>query len=239
MEYGSARMALFGISDLHLSHNSPKPMDVFGDHWVGHVERMAEAWDRCVGPEDVVLIPGDISWAMRLSEAARDLEWLGARPGIKILGRGNHDYWWQSIGKIRSVLPPGCHALQNDAVDVGGYVICGSRLWAAPGGLDFTEADRKIYEREAERLKLSLEAARKIREGRPLVVAVHFPPFNAKGGHTDFSRLICEAGATLCVYGHLHGAHAHATAVEGVREGVEFHLIACDKLGFVPKALRP
>ncbi|MEW5854284.1 MAG: metallophosphoesterase [Myxococcota bacterium] len=232
-------MALFGISDLHLSHRSNKPMDVFGPNWVGHTEKMARAWDALVRPDDVVLVPGDISWALKLEEADLDLQWLGARPGTKILCRGNHDYWWQAIGRVRAALPPSCKALQNDAVDLGAYVVCGTRLWAAPGQLDFTEDDRRIYEREIGRLKMSLEAGKKLAAGRPLVVSVHYPPFAANGSHTDFSRLICESGARLCVYGHLHGARAHRSAVEGVREGVEFHLIACDKLDFVPKALWP
>jgi predicted phosphohydrolase len=232
-------MALFGISDLHLSFRSNKPMDVFGSHWAGHAEKMARGWDACVSAEDVVLVPGDISWAMRLQDADLDLGWLAERPGQKVLVRGNHDYWWQSVGRVRAALPRGVVALQNDAVDLGTFVVCGTRLWAAPGALDFTAADQKVYEREVHRLGLTLEAGRKLAGGRPLVVAVHYPPFAANGGHTDFSRLICASGAWLCVYGHLHGARAHATAVEGQREGVTFQLIACDKLGFVPKALAP
>lgn len=232
-------MALFGLSDLHLSHRANKPMDVFGDHWVGHVARMAASWDAMVGPKDVVLCPGDLSWAMRLEEAREDLDWIAARPGIKVLCRGNHDYWWSSISKVRGVLGPGMHALQNDAVDLGDYVVCGSRLWACPGALDFEPQDQKVFEREVTRLKLSLDAAKAMARGRPLVVAVHYPPFAANGKHTAFSRLICEAAPVLCVYGHLHGARAHASAVEGLVDGVPFHLIACDKLGFVPKALLP
>ena len=113
------------------------------------------------------------------------------------------------------------------------------RLWAAPGGLDFQPSDQKIFEREVGRLKLSLEAGKKLAAGRPLVVAVHYPPFAANARHTAFSREICDSGAALCVYGHLHGARAHQSAVEGVVDGVPFHLIACDRLGFVPKALAP
>jgi predicted phosphohydrolase len=232
-------MALFGISDLHLSFSTNKPMDVFGPEWDHHVERMAQAWDRTVGPTDVVLCPGDLSWAMRLDEAKPDLDWIGARPGIKVLGRGNHDYWWGSITKVRAALPAGCVALQNDAADLGAFVVCGTRLWSAPGGLDFQEEDQKIYEREVGRLKLCLAAGKAMAQGRPLVVAVHYPPFAANGRHTAFSREICQSGATLCVYGHLHGARAHQSAVEGVVDGVNFQLIACDKLGFVPKALAP
>jgi len=232
-------MALYAISDLHLSHRSNKPMDKFGSNWAGHAQRMADAWDATVQPDDVVLCPGDLSWAMKLEEADQDLAWIAARPGRKVLGRGNHDYWWQSIGRVRAALHTSCFALQNDAVDLGDFVVAGSRLWTVPGGLDWDAGEQKVYEREVQRLKLSLEAARVMAAGRRLIVAVHYPPFTARGEHTEFSRLICSSGATLCVYGHLHGARSHATAVEGMRDGVEFHLVACDRLGFVPKALWP
>ena len=232
-------MAVFGLSDLHLSHRADKPMDAFGDQWVGHAARMADAWDRTVAPSDLVLVPGDTSWALKLEEADLDLAWLGARPGVKVICRGNHDYWWHAIGKVRAALPAGCHAVQNDAVDVGSHVVCGSRLWAAPGGLDFTPADQRIYEREVARLRSSLEAARRVAGTRPLLVLVHYPPFTARGEHTEFSRLVCASGATVCAYGHLHGEAAHRTAVEGLVDGTAFHLVACDRVGFAPKRLDP
>jgi predicted phosphohydrolase len=233
-------MAIFGISDLHLSFSTDKPMDVFGPHWRDHAARMAVAWDERVGPDDVVLCPGDLSWAMRLDEAEKDLSWIGARTGrLKVLGRGNHDYWWSAIGKVRAALPPSCVALQNDAVDVGDVVVCGSRLWSAPGGLDWSSADEKIYLREVSRLKLSLEIGKKLAGERPLVVAIHYPPFTARGEATAFSELIEASGVSLCVYGHLHGKHAHRTAVEGDVRGVRYRLIACDKLEFRPVQLWP
>lgn len=233
-------MVVYGISDLHLSFTADKPMDKFGDHWKDHAAKMAEAWDRIVGDDDVVLCPGDLSWAMRLEEAGADLAWIGARKGrLKVLGRGNHDYWWSAIGKVRKALPPGCVALQNDAFDLGDVVVAGSRCWAAPGGLDFSEADRKIYERELGRLRLSLEAGRKLAKGRPLIAAIHYPPFAADGRSTGFSELIEEFEVSLCVYGHLHGRHAHRTAVVGEVRGVQYRLLACDFLDFTPIPLWP
>lgn len=233
-------MVVYGISDLHLSFASDKPMDVFGDHWKDHAAKMADAWDRVVGDDDVVLCPGDLSWALRLDEAKEDLAWIGARKGrLKVLGRGNHDYWWSAIGKVRKALPEGCVALQNDAVDLGDVVVAGSRCWAAPGGLDFSEADQKIYERELVRLRLSLEAGRKLAGSRPLIASIHYPPFAADGRPTGFSELIEEHGVALCVYGHLHGRHAHRTAVVGEVRGVRYQLIACDFLDFVPMKLWP
>jgi predicted phosphohydrolase len=233
-------VAIYGISDLHLSFSSDKPMDVFGAHWRDHHVRMAEAWDERIGEDDVVLCPGDLSWAMRLGEAERDLAWIGERTGrLKVLGRGNHDYWWSAIGKVRKALPDGCVALQNDAFDLGDVVISGSRCWAAPGALDFSQKDEKIYERELGRLRLSLQAGRKLAGERPLIAAIHYPPFGADGRATGFSELLEEFGVDLCVYGHLHGRRAHRTAVQGAVNGVHYRLIACDHLEFAPVQVWP
>jgi uncharacterized protein len=237
-----AGVAIYGISDLHLSFASDKPMDVFGPHWAGHAEKMAAAWDEMVGDDDVVLCPGDLSWAMKLEEAAQDLAWIAARKGrLKILCRGNHDYWWSAIGKVRKALPATLVALQNDAVDLGDVVVAGSRCWTSPGGLDFSPEDEKIYLREVQRLKLSLDEAKRLAAGRPLIAAIHYPPFAADKARspTGFSTQIEEAGVKLCVYGHLHGRHAHRTAFVGARGGVEYRLIACDYLDFRPVKLWP
>jgi predicted phosphohydrolase len=233
-------MRIWGLSDLHLAFSSDKPMDVFGEHWAGHADKMAAAWDACVADDDVVLCPGDLSWAMKLEGAAADLAWIGARPGrLKILTRGNHDYWWSAIGKVRAALPAGVVALQNDAVDVGDVVVCGSRLWSCPGALDWDEHDEKVYLREVERLKLSLQAARRLAGTRPIVAAIHYPPFDRLQQPTAYSRLLEEFGVVLCVYGHLHGRRAHRTAFVGERGGVRYHLIACDAVDFAPALLWP
>jgi predicted phosphohydrolase len=233
-------MRIWGLSDLHLSFSSDKPMDVFGDHWAGHADKMAAAWDALVAPDDVVLCPGDLSWAMKLEGAAADLSWIAARPGrLKILTRGNHDYWWSAIGKVRAALPPGLVALQNDAVDVGEVVVCGSRLWSCPGALDWDEHDEKIYLREVERLKLSLTAARRLAGTRPIVAAIHYPPFDRLQQPTAYSALLEEHGVDVCVFGHLHGRRAHRTAFVGDRGGVRYHLIACDAVDFRPIPVWP
>lgn len=233
-------MVIWGISDLHLSFSSNKPMDIFGSHWQNHAAQMQEAWDAQVKPEDIVLCPGDLSWAMRLEEAAADLAWIGARPGLKILGRGNHDYWWNGITKVRAALPKGCIALQNDAVDLGNIVVAGSRCWSAPGAVDYTPQDQKIYERELARLKMSLEHAKKLAGGKKAIIAaIHYPPFTAKGKHTEIAHMLEEYGVKMCVYGHLHGVRDHKTAVQGEVNGIVYHLIACDHLGFKPKKVWP
>jgi hypothetical protein len=231
-------MELFGIADLHLSLSGQKPMHVFGDNWRDHAVRIARAWDATVGVDDVVLCPGDLSWAMRLSEAQTDLAWIAARPGRKVLGRGNHDYWWSSISKVRAALPPGCLALQNDALRVGDWVVAGSRLWALPGSTEFGPDDDKIFKRELGRLELSLAAAAGLAGGAlPIVAALHFPPATADGAATPCTDLLERFGVRLCVFGHLHGAAAHRTAIEGEHRGVRYALIACDHLEFAPRRL--
>ncbi len=214
-------------------------MDKFGPHWQGHALRIQEAWDALVKADDIVLCPGDLSWAMRLDEAQKDLEWIGNRPGLKILGRGNHDYWWSSIGKVRAQIPKSCVALQNDAYDLGEVVVAGSRCWSAPGTADFTPEDQKIYERELLRLRMSLEAAKKMASGRPLIAAIHYPPFTTNGSPTGYAQLMEEFGVAVCVYGHLHDERSHRNAVQGQVNGTTYHLIACDFLRFTPKLIWP
>jgi predicted phosphohydrolase len=233
-------VAVWAISDLHLSFRSGKPMDVFGPRWARHAERMAEAWDDLVNPADTVLVPGDNSWAMKLHEADLDLEWIHQRPGTKVLLKGNHDYWWQSIGKVRAALPSSMLALQNDTVTVGDYRFAGARLWDQPGRRGFSADDEKIYLREIERLKLSISQAQKecAQDGRELLMMTHYPPFNDRREPTPFTELIEASGSDTCIFGHLHGAGAPAKARTGEHNGVTYHLVSCDCLGFTPIKLR-
>ena len=153
-------MRLFAIGDLHLSGGDDKPMDVFGPQWDRHFLRIQENWQRLVSDEDTVLIPGDISWAMQLQDARADLEQIACLPGKKILCKGNHDYWWNSISQVRSVLPAGMKALQHSAADLGDAVVCGTRGWLIPTNeMPLNEQNEKICRREAERLRLALEEA--------------------------------------------------------------------------------
>jgi len=231
-------MELFAIADLHLSLSGAKPMHVFGDNWQDHAVRMARAWDAAVADDDVVLCPGDLSWGMRLSEAQVDLDWIAARPGHKVLGRGNHDYWWASISKVRAALASGCVALQNDAVRIGDVVIAGSRLWALPGSGEFGPDDEKIFRRELGRLEQSLATAAGLAQGTlPIVAAVHYPPATADAAATGYTDLLERFGVRLCVYGHLHGAASHRTAIEGEHRGVRYALVASDFVGFAPRRL--
>ena len=222
-------MKIYAIGDLHLPGGDDKPMEVFGAHWEGHWEKIKADWLEKVGDEDVVLIPGDISWAMQLQHAVEDLRAIGDLPGRKIILRGNHDYWWGSITRVREALPEGMYALQNDAIELDGVVFCGSRGWTIPSGEDGETA--RIYARELLRMRMSLERAAKMAVGKQLVFMTHFPPMGEGGVKTPVSDMMEEFSVSDVVYGHLHGISIK-TAFAGTVNGVNYHFVACDGLGF-------
>ncbi|CAA9585282.1 MAG: phosphohydrolase [uncultured Truepera sp.] len=227
-------MRVFAIADPHLSRTKPKPMTIFGEGWTGHPERFFGGWRDLVGDNDLVLVPGDVSWAMTLDGALPDLHDLAALPGQKVLLRGNHDYWWPSLAKLRAALPVGMFAVQNDALRLGSVVVAGTRGWVVPGSGDFSAEDEKIYRRELGRLTLSLTAAHKLRRpGDRFVVMLHYPPTNLRLEPSGFTELLASAGADALVFGHLHGERR---AVEAVGD-TPAHLVAADALGFVPKLI--
>ena len=226
-------MRLFAIGDLHLQGGDDKPMNVFGDHWDNHFQRICEDWRARVGEEDVVLIPGDISWAMQLPNAVLDLKEIGALPGRKLICKGNHDYWWSSITQVRASLPEGMEALQHSAVETEEAVICGSRGWVFPTAeTTLSKEDEKILARELMRLEMAIQAALKLNADKPLVVMMHFPPLYDMERDTPFTRLFAKYPVHTVVYGHLHGAGIRA-GYNGEWEGVQYRLTSCDALGFV------
>ena len=225
-------MSVFAIGDLHLPGHEQKPMDVFGSHWDRHFETISENWQQKITEDDIVLIPGDISWAMQLSEAMDDLNAIGELPGTKLLLRGNHDYWWSSLSKLRAVLPEKMHVIQNDAMRIGDHVFCGTRGWNFPTAQQALSAqDEKVYLRELMRLKMSLDQAKKL--GDDVTVMLHFPPLFADGISTAFTDILESYQVQRVVYGHLHGAGIKI-GFEGVRQGIEYHLVSCDALQFHP-----
>lgn len=225
---------LFALGDLHLSTSGAKPMDVFGEAWAGHAARMARHWDATVGPGDVVLLAGDLSWARRLDEARGDLAWIGARPGRKLLLRGNHDSWWGSLARVRTELPDGCLALQHDAHDLGPWVVVGARGWTEPADPTATAADAAIFDRELERLRLSIQDAdRRFGRVKPRVAMLHYPPWILGREPSPVVPVLKDGGVSDCVYGHLHGAD-HALGVRGEHGGIRYHLVAADAVGFTP-----
>ena len=220
-------MAVYAIADLHLPARQ-KPMDIFGEHWKDHFQRIREDWLERVAPGDLVLLPGDLSWAMRFEEAQEDLRSIGELPGAKLLLRGNHDYWWGSIGRVRRALPEGMFALQNDSMLLKGRLYAGTRGWVLPG--PEAEADNlRIYNRERLRLEMSLQHARRTDAEAPITVMMHYPPMTEE--EPGFSDLLEAYGVVDCVYGHLHGPAIYG-AVRGLRRGVRYHQVSCDGLGF-------
>jgi len=236
---------VFTISDLHLalseyfepgkSPETYKPMDVFGRHWQDYYGVLYDNWQSVVAPTDTVLLPGDISWAMTLSETVYDFAYLAALPGRIIIVKGNHDYWWQSIGKVRAALPPNCVALQHSSVIVGSKAVCGSRGWLTPDHPDYHAVeDNKIYARELLRLRMALEEG--ARSSLGLVVLTHYPPVSQPKAKNEFLSLFEEFSVELCVYGHIHGTAAK-NSTEGLLNGIQFVNASCDRLNFTPRLL--
>ncbi len=227
-------MKVYAIADLHLSGVHPKPMTVFGRHWQGHPQIIFERWREVVREDDLVLLPGDLSWAMKLEDALFDLRQVAALPGHKVISRGNHDYWWPSISRLRAALPPGMFAVQNDALRFGDVAVCGTRGWATPHSEGFGPEDEKIYRRELERLRLALAAARALKATRT-VLMLHYPPNGPGFAASGFTELIEGARPDAVVYGHLHGVPPERSLQSW--GGVPTYLVAADALQFLPKRI--
>ncbi len=207
-------------------------MDVFGAGWEGHFEKIKNDWQNKVAEDDIVLLCGDTSWGTKLEEGVFDLNSLKGLKGRKVFVKGNHDYWWNGISKLRDAAPDDTfYFLQNDCVKFGNIIICGSRGWSCPGSADYTEHDEKLYLREAERFKLCFKEVEKVREeGDILIVMTHYPPMGLKLQDTLFTKLFEENGADKVVFGHIHGQSFFPFRT--VKGGIEYVLTSCDKVGF-------
>jgi len=227
-------MAIFAISDLHLSSVLLKPMDRFGPQWVNHVDKVRTAWLETVTAEDLVLLPGDLSWSMRWQDFVPDADIIASLPGLKIISRGNHDYFWQSKTKMQRLLPAGIIPLEQSVTIQAGWVIAGVKGWLTPGCRFYdSTVDQEHYLRERGRLQRTLEAAAGY--DLPIIVMIHFPPF-AYPGEVGFCDLLQEYKVTHCVYGHLHsGDWENQTG--GLRGGVNYHLVSADYLQFRPRVV--
>ena len=239
-------MAVWAIADLHLSFGVPnKQMDVFGSHWKDYTEKIEKHWKACITPADLILIPGDISWAMHSEEARPDLEWIHYLPGTKVLIKGNHDYWWGSLSKLKSILPPSCHLIQNNSLTWQDITIAGTRLWDIPG-ISFSpiinikepghpkpltqeeeSESKKIYQRELGRLEVSLKSMPPSSKKR--IVMTHYPPIGPAFEETEASRLLEKYKVDICVFGHLHNVKP-GQQLFGKHHGVAYYLTACDYL---------
>lgn len=224
-------MALYAISDFHLAFTTDKPMDIFGDKWKNHDERIKDNWIKNITKDDTVLIAGDISWSMKIDQGMMDLDWIHNLPGKKILIKGNHDYWWTSITKLNQLYPD-MNFIQNNYFTYEDYAICGTRGWISPGGDKFTSHDEKVYARELIRLKLSLDKA--VNDGyKKIICMLHYPPINDKNSSSEFLSICEQYNVEKVIYGHLHGV-SKEKVFEGSRNGIEYILTSCDYLDFNP-----
>lgn len=233
-------MSIFVISDLHLSFfpGSDKPMDVFGTRWFDHAQRLARSWRKTVGEGDTVVIPGDISWALKLEEAKYDLDWLDALPGQKILLKGNHDLWWTGITKLNQMYED-IRFLQNDYAEAEGWLICGTRGWLTPDSDDFKAEDEKIYRRELLRLESSLKKASQVRgEGQTIIGVLHYPPVSDAGRFSGFQQLFEDFGVKDVYYGHIHGEEGFRGSIQGEYHGINYHLVSLDYLQCQPLRIK-
>ena len=224
-------MSLYVLSDIHLSLGCEKPMDIFSG-WEDYVDRLKKNWLKKITAEDVVVLPGDISWGTTMDEAFEDFNFLHCLPGKKVILKGNHDYWWNTMSKMRAWLSEkGLDTiviLNNNCYIYDKTAICGTRGWIQPG----TKDDVKVYNRELQRLRLSLEDGKK-NGASELCAFIHYPPVYSNYKHLEVIEILSEYGVKRCFYGHVHGESVRY-AVNGVVDGIEFKLVSADYLRFCP-----
>ena len=223
-------MSLYAIGDLHFSTAVNKPMNIFGDNWDNHEEKIINSWKNQVKDDDIVLVVGDTSWGINMNEAEQDLDIIHKLPGKKIFVKGNHDYWWTTVTKLNK-LYENMSFLQNNFYSYKDYAICGTRGWICPNDFKFTQEDEKIYKREAHRLKLSLDSAKKA-GFKKIIVITHYPPTNDKLESSLFTDIYEQYCVEKVIYGHLHGKESFKMGLEGIRNEVEYKLVSCDYTNF-------
>lgn len=225
-------MAIFAISDLHLSFGTDKPMNVFGQVWENYEDKIKINWKSSVNENDIVILPGDLSWGITLKEAKKDFEFINNLPGKKIILKGNHDYYFSTKTKVEKYFKENgfdtISVLHNDAIETNECIVAGTRGWGKTESSD-KALDKKIILREENRLILSLEKAKKIQEKSPdkqIIVAMHFPPFIS-----NFQKIMKDYDIKKCIYGHLHG-YGHFMVKEGIIDGIEYKMVSCDYTKF-------
>ncbi len=242
-------MSIWTLSDLHLSVSKPsKDMGFFGPDWEGYMEKIKDNWLSSIRSGDLVLIPGDICWAMTLEEAKVDLEWIDKLPGTKLILKGNHDYWWASSSKMKAAMPPSIHFIYNNVFNWNGITIGGSRLWdteeyrfdpfitfkenlKAKKKLSNPDEDQRIFRRELEKLRLSLKSLDK--EASLRIAMVHYPPIGADLAPSAASAILEEFKIDVCTFGHLHSV-VKGSLPFGEKNGVRYVFSSCDYLDFKP-----
>lgn len=243
-------MKIWAIGDLHLSFGTPnKEMDIFGDEWCHHTEKIRSAWLRLVAEEDLVLIPGDISWAKHLTEVVPDLAWIDNLPGTKVIIKGNHDYWWSSLKKMEAILPSSVHVINNNSFEWQGVAIGGVRLWddeaynfndiiemkvnpqAKEQSISF-EKQRLIFQRDLQRLELSLKELPQ--QAKLRIAMTHYPPINLQLQPSATSQILEKYNIDICVFGHLHSLKKGLPPLFGTHNNIQYILTSCDYLDFTP-----
>ena len=228
-------MDVWAISDLHLSFARPERRERYAARWRDHAGVIEQHWRARVGPDDLVLLPGDLSMARNHRDLQPDLAWLDRLPGTKVLAPGNHDQWWNSVDAVRPMLRTSIRAVDGDAIELNSVIVCGAL--GVPASFDTSAGgDRKDVESMLRTLERALEDALRlrVRAESPLYVLWHYPPFDAHGQPGGCVELLERARVTACVYGHLHGQREWSAAVQGMRRGIRYHCVAADAVGFCP-----
>ena len=224
-------MSLYAIGDLHLCLGAPKPMDIFGGVWVGYMEKLKEGFS-CVNEDDTTILMGDLSWALDLDNAQSDFAWINDIPGRKIILKGNHDYWWSTAAKFYGFCQKNGFTnqfvLNNNHYEYNEWAICGTRGWFFEEERS-NQQDEKVFKRELLRLETSLRSAGDM----PKIVFLHYPPRYKGYTCEPILELLHKYQVRQCYYGHLHGA-SHGLAMEGVWDGIDYRLLAADKIDFHP-----
>lgn len=229
-------MSIYVIGDLHLSFGQDKPMNIFGENWNDHTNKIKNNWIKKVKEDDLVVLPGDLSWAMHLEDAFEDFKYLSKLPGTKLLLKGNHDYWWSTLNKMKNYLNENgfkkIDFIYNSAYLYNNKIIVGTRGWS----LQDSENSNKMIHRENERLKLSIEdGIKQFGIDKEIICFMHYPPINSKNimknNHLEFFSTMKQYNVKRCYYGHLHGK-SHMEAINEIVEGIKFQLVSSDYLNF-------
>lgn len=225
-------MAIYTIADLHLSFNTNKPMNVFGENWNDYEKKIKQSWQKNVKSTDTVILPGDFSWAMYLEESIKDFEYINELPGRKILLKGNHDYWWSTVTSMRKFLKEqnieNIDFLFNNSYEIENTIIAGTRGWI----LSEEQEDKRLTKREVDRLELSIRSGiEQYGNDKEIIVFMHYPPVNKNYMNTEYIKIMKKYNIKRCYYGHLH-ANSIKDAIEGELDGIQLKLVSADGLNF-------
>ena len=235
-------MSVYVIADLHLcTDNESKSMEIFGNRWKDYKNRIHTNWNKLVAEDDTVIIPGDISWALTLQDAVSDLKFLDSLNGKKVIMKGNHDFWWSSVTKMNALFSElgisSISILNNNAIEIEDYIITGSRGWFVDSSVQTKNVNadfNKVNNRELIRLKIGLEAARKMREetNKEIIAFFHFPPLWGEFKNEGIINLLNEYEISRCYFGHIHGNYSVSGSFDV--SGIQMHLISADYRNFIP-----